>query len=76
MQIVVISVQHGPHPNEGLHHQYLYTIAVDSENPDVVLVGATNGPRQAHAASHAQSTIYRKEGEKPWEEVTGGTSVC
>ncbi|WP_324212421.1 glycosyl hydrolase [Lentibacillus sp.] len=60
------------YPNEGLSHQYLYTLAVDSENPNIILVGASDSPRQAHAPSQACATIYRKEGGQPWEEVKEG----
>lgn len=60
------------HPNEGLRNHYLYTLAVDSGNPDIVLVGAADAPWYAHVPSRANSTIYRKEGEAPWEEVTAG----
>jgi photosystem II stability/assembly factor-like uncharacterized protein len=60
------------YPNEGLHHQYLYTLAVDSGNPDILLVGAAENPVHAHAPFQANTTIYRKKGEQPWEVVTNG----
>lgn len=60
------------YPNEGLLHQYLYTLAVDSGNPDILLVGAAENPVYAHAPDQAHIAIYRKEGEQPWEEVTSG----
>lgn len=60
------------HPNEGLRHQYLFTLAVDAGDPDILLVGAANSPRHAHSVNQAHSTVYRKEGEQPWKEVTHG----
>jgi photosystem II stability/assembly factor-like uncharacterized protein len=60
------------YPNQGLHYQYLYTLAVDSGNPDIMLVGASENPITAHAPHQAHSTIFRKEREQPWEEVRNG----
>ena len=56
----------------GLAHHYLWGLAVDSGNPDLVIVSAASGPRQAHNADSAASTIYRRLGQEPWQEVRAG----
>src|SRR5919106_3376938 len=40
-------------PMEGLRHDYLFGIAVDSGNPDVVIVSASNGPSKSYVAENA-----------------------
>lgn len=57
---------------EGLAHHYLWGLAVDPADPDTVVVSAATGPRQAHSPDAAQSTIYRRQGGEPWQEVTEG----
>ncbi len=57
---------------EGLAHHYLWGLAVDPADPDTVLVSAATGPRQAHSPDAAESTIYRRQGAGPWQEVTDG----
>lgn len=57
---------------EGLAHHYLWGLAVDSADPDTVVVSAATGPRQAHSPQAAESTIYRRQGSEPWREVTEG----
>ncbi|MBN2908087.1 glycosyl hydrolase [Polycladomyces sp. WAk] len=57
---------------EGLEHHYLYGMAVDARDPDVVLVSASPGPFEAHHSHRPISYIYRKEGDSPWERVSDG----
>lgn len=56
----------------GLKHRYLWGLAVDPGDPETIVVSAANGPRQAHMLSAAQSTIYRKTGDRAWNEVKTG----
>jgi BNR/Asp-box repeat len=59
---------------EGLKHHYLYGMAVDPGNPDVIIVSASVHAMEAHHLHHVtpESTIYRKEGNQPWQEVREG----
>jgi hypothetical protein len=56
----------------GLHHWYLWGLAVDPGDPETILVSASNGPRQAHAPQSAEAVIYRKTKDEPWREVYEG----
>lgn len=57
---------------EGLKHHYLWGVAVDPADSEMVLVSAAASPREAHNPRRADSTIYRKEAGRPWQEVTDG----
>ena len=46
--------------DEGMAHHYCWSLAVDSADPDTVIVSATHGPMQAHQAARAEATVYRK----------------
>src|SRR5688572_24894923 len=48
---------------------YLWGLAVDPGDPDIVLVSASPGPFQAHNPRSGRSTIYRKVGDGPWQDV-------
>jgi hypothetical protein len=63
-------------PTAGLRHYYLYGLAVDSGDPNTVIVSASIGPGQAYYTEDAGSFVYRKSyygGEKQ-EELSIGTS--
>lgn len=57
---------------EGLRHHYLWSLAVDPQNPTLVLVSAARSPDAAHNLARAESTLYRRLGNGPWEEVRSG----
>ena len=60
-------------PVRGLRHQYLFGIAVDSSNPEVVIVSASSGPSRAYVAEDAETFVYRKDADgKRWKSVTDG----
>ncbi|RAL24288.1 glycosyl hydrolase [Thermoflavimicrobium daqui] len=60
-------------PNsDGLEHHYLYSLAVDVRDPNIMIVSAAKSPYYAHHAKLGISTIYRKEGDQPWQEVRTG----
>ena len=61
-------------PMEGLRHNYLFGIAVDSGNPDVVIVSASNGPGRSYVAENAETFVYRKDAVdgNRWKTVTNG----
>ncbi len=60
-------------PDEGLQHQYLWSVAVDPANPDTVVVSAASSPAAAHN-SHAgtSSYMYRKQAGETWQRVSEG----
>ncbi|WP_323674667.1 hypothetical protein [Halorubellus sp. PRR65] len=69
------SARHGDaweHPQEGLGHRYCWSVAVDPANPAVRLVSAASGARTAHTPGRAESYVYRKRGDDPWERAMDG----
>lgn len=59
------------HPQDGLDHRYVWSVAPDPGDPDTVLVSAASGARRAHSAGSADSYVYRRRDGGPWERVTG-----
>jgi photosystem II stability/assembly factor-like uncharacterized protein len=60
-------------PVRGLRHQYLFGIAVDSSNPEVVIVSASSGPSRSYVAENAETFVYRKDADgNRWKTVTDG----
>ena len=59
-------------PDEGLNHQYLWSVAVDPADPDTLVVSAAHGPRQAHDPMSAESALYRRSQNHPWQQVQAG----
>ncbi|QZY00336.1 WD40/YVTN/BNR-like repeat-containing protein [Halobaculum rubrum] len=57
------------HPQEGLDRTYCWSVAVDSGDPDRVLVSAARGAREAHSAERAETYVYRREGGDRWERL-------
>jgi photosystem II stability/assembly factor-like uncharacterized protein len=46
-------------PMEGLNHSYLVGLAVDSENPDVVIISASDGPFKSVSPNDAETRTRR-----------------
>ncbi|HEU4823267.1 MAG TPA: hypothetical protein VFS97_07575 [Nitrososphaeraceae archaeon] len=60
-------------PMEGLNHHYLYGLAVDSGDPQNVIVSAALGPSTAYSIEDAESFIYRREEDgKRWKAISNG----
>ncbi|WP_372910387.1 WD40/YVTN/BNR-like repeat-containing protein [Salinigranum sp.] len=59
------------HPQEGLSHRYCWSVVVDSADPEHRLLSAASGAMRAHRAGSAETYVYRKHGEAPWERVDG-----
>ncbi len=57
---------------EGLAHHYLWGIAVDSADPDTVLISCAEGPQQAHNPMAANARLYRKTKGETWQECREG----
>jgi len=47
------------HPQDGLAHRYVWSVAVDPGDPDTVLVSAAGGANSAHRVG--ESYVYRKQ---------------
>ena len=58
---------------EGFRHHYLYGLAVDSGDPQIVIVLAATGPGKAYSTENAESFVYRRDedGQK-WKAVSNG----
>jgi photosystem II stability/assembly factor-like uncharacterized protein len=52
---------------EGLEHHYLYGLAVDSGDPDTMVVSAASSPQHAHNPRAAESAVYRRSGGGMWQ---------
>jgi hypothetical protein len=59
-------------PDEGIERHYLYGLAVDPGDPDTLVVSAADSPLTAHDSRFADSTVYRRRGRGPWQEVREG----
>jgi photosystem II stability/assembly factor-like uncharacterized protein len=57
-------------PQEGLDHQYCWSVVPDPGDPDRVLVSSASGARTTHTPSRAESYVYRREGGT-WERLEG-----
>lgn len=55
------------HPQRGLDHRYVWSVAVDPGDPDTVLVSAASGAHRAHSARGAESYVYRRTGRSAGE---------
>lgn len=59
-------------PGDGLAYHYLWSVAVDPANPETLVISAAPGPQQAHNPQSAESAIYRRSGDGPWQLVQAG----
>lgn len=70
------SVDQGGHwqtYNDGLGpYTYLVDVAVDPANPDIIIASGATGPRAAYNADTAETFVFRKENNQPWEMVRSG----
>lgn len=57
---------------EGLRFRYCWSVAVDPGDPRSVVLSAAPGARQAHTSEHAESALYRRTGDGPWQQVRDG----
>jgi photosystem II stability/assembly factor-like uncharacterized protein len=48
------------HPQGGLSHRYVWSVAADPGDPDTVVVSAASGAHRAHSADGAESYLYRR----------------
>ncbi|MCL9812550.1 WD40/YVTN/BNR-like repeat-containing protein [Natranaeroarchaeum aerophilus] len=59
--------EHWTHPQDGLGHRYVWSVAVDPGDPDTVLVSAASGARAAHRTP--ESYVYRRRGDGEWSRI-------
>ena len=58
---------------EGLRHHYLHGLAVDSSDPQNVIVSASLAAWQAHNIENANSVVYRRSADdENWKDVSKG----
>jgi photosystem II stability/assembly factor-like uncharacterized protein len=59
-------------PSAGLEVGYLRSVAIDPEQPDVVVVSASSGPHSAYVAGRSDGRLYRRIAPDGWERVHDG----
>ncbi|PYI52438.1 WD40/YVTN/BNR-like repeat-containing protein [Paenibacillus flagellatus] len=62
--------------SDGLEHRYMFSMVVNKDDPDMMLVSAAVAARNAYDPSVAESYIYRKEKDQPWKRVEQGLPVA
>jgi hypothetical protein len=58
--------------DEGLTRRYVWGLAINPRNPDVRLVSAAPGPREAHGSQTGEAAIYPRVGNASWEVIHDG----
>jgi photosystem II stability/assembly factor-like uncharacterized protein len=48
------------------------SVAIDREQPDLVLVSASSGPHSAYVAGRSDGRLYRRVDRERWERVRDG----
>jgi photosystem II stability/assembly factor-like uncharacterized protein len=59
-------------PSAGLEVGYLRSVAIDPEQPEVVVVSASSGPHSAYVAGRSDGRLYRRISRERWERVRDG----
>jgi photosystem II stability/assembly factor-like uncharacterized protein len=59
-------------PHRGLEHRYLWSLAVDPRDPEVVVASAAHSALSAHSARAAESYVYRRAKGDDWELLRDG----
>jgi photosystem II stability/assembly factor-like uncharacterized protein len=59
-------------PSAGLDVGYLRSVAIDPEQPDVVVVSASSGPYSAYVAGRSDGRLYRRASRGRWQRVRNG----
>jgi photosystem II stability/assembly factor-like uncharacterized protein len=57
------------YPQAGLDHRYCWSVALDSDDPDTVLMSAARSARYAHRTPGAESYLYRRTDDADWEPL-------
>jgi hypothetical protein len=56
----------GNRPTSGRDRHYIWSVAVDREDPDPWYVSASTGRFAAHGRGDPQARIYRRSADGPW----------
>jgi hypothetical protein len=59
-------------PKVGLEVGYLRSVAIDPEQPEVVVVSASSGPYSAYVAGRSDGRLYRRLTRERWERIHDG----
>src|SRR5262249_51596250 len=59
-------------PRAGLDVGYFRSVAIDPEQPDVVIVSASSGPYSAYLAGRSDGRLFRRASREHWERVRAG----
>jgi photosystem II stability/assembly factor-like uncharacterized protein len=59
-------------PSAGLEVGYLRSVAIDPEQPEVVVVSASSGPYSAYVSGRSDGRLYRRLTRERWERVRDG----
>jgi hypothetical protein len=59
-------------PDQGLEGLYLWGLAVDPGDPDVMVASVSESPMAAHSPHEASSTVFRRAHGAGWVEVRDG----
>ena len=59
-------------PSAGLEVGYLRSVAIDPEQPEVVVVSGSSGPYSAYVAHRSDGRLYRRLTRERWERVRDG----
>jgi hypothetical protein len=59
-------------PSAGLDVDYLRSVAIVPEQPEVVVVSASSGPHSAYVAGRSDGRLYRRLIRERWERVRDG----
>jgi photosystem II stability/assembly factor-like uncharacterized protein len=59
-------------PSDGLDVGYLRSVAIHPNDPEIVLVSASTGPRSAYVAGRSDGRLYRRVRNGRWERVRDG----
>ena len=59
-------------PSTGLDVGYLRSVAIDPEQPEIVVVSAASGPYSAYVAGRSDGRVYRRLARGQWERVRDG----
>lgn len=58
--------------DEGLEETYCWSLAISSGLPRVQVLSAAKGAHAAHYKGSSNSSVYRREGDSPWQKIRDG----
>ncbi len=53
----------------GLRHRYVWGLAADRDDPELIYVSAASGPGRAHGGGFSDAAIYRRAGRGSWATI-------